>query len=343
MPTRPTRTEMRAEMRRRLDVLERRAGSTIIIAPYEIVRGTIEFYRAPAGHKLIASANGSWAQIAESGGGAVFHMPKRQMTRALSTALRGVGATTPAVDYGELTDPPKDAEELRRLLRKPDLDLGDFNELVPAQASVAEGHFSEAHSRLLHHETFTTGWDPLSGGPFTLIQNDDLRSDSGKVEYDGTAGASRVSMYTWDTAGTPPNDCSVEYVAAAIQYGNTPGVVGRHTGSTSFYQGRLSDQALQLYSFDGTNSLIGSYATTVSAGVVRLEMVGTAIKVYLNSVERISATDADHSTGETGIRYSHAAGASTGTLDDLKVYDEGGRARPLVGGTLADGKTGLIG
>ena len=105
------------------------------------------------------------------------------------------------------------------------------------------------------------------------------------------------------------------------------GVVGRcNAAGNTFYLARYLKSAgeWQLFAFvSGTATNIGSYAEAITNGTVknvRLDMSGTAIKVYIDDVLRINVTNASvTSAGNPGLRIA----TSTGTFIDNFTADDG--------------------
>lgn len=98
------------------------------------------------------------------------------------------------------------------------------------------------------------------------------------------------------------------------------GVIGRKTADSvgTFYLADYYDaptagsRQWRLYKFvSGTPTSLGSYTQNLGASAtatVKLEMIGSAIKVYVGGVERISATDSSiTAAGRAGIRQGNCA------------------------------------
>lgn len=77
----------------------------------------------------------------------------------------------------------------------------------------------------------------------------------------------------------------------------------------------------------GTTTTLDAWISTLTGGgtdyTFALEMNGTAIKGYVNGVQRVSATDSDiTAVGRAGIRSNGINDATTGNhIDNFRVYD----------------------
>lgn len=89
------------------------------------------------------------------------------------------------------------------------------------------------------------------------------------------------------------------------------------TSDSGYLAGWVSTGSLVLVRRDsGSNTQIGSATglTFASTDVIRIEAIGTAIKVYEDGVQRISVTDANYTTGRQGLR---SAASASYTFDDF--------------------------
>ncbi|MEO5921125.1 MAG: LamG-like jellyroll fold domain-containing protein [Pseudolysinimonas sp.] len=195
----------------------------------------------------------------------------------------------------------------------------------------------------------------ISADSFTGTSGSSLASHTGEIGATWThkAGAANavisnenrvrranVTGYTIDyTTATPPSaDYSVEadlYVKASIPAGETVGVIGRmDTTANTFYMARWeqADTSWNIVKYtNGTVAYPGFLANqgALVAGEtyrIRLEMVGTALKLYVNGVLKVSATDATFTAaGRAGIMdgadaSSAAKSDSTGIhIDNFQV------------------------
>lgn len=106
-------------------------------------------------------------------------------------------------------------------------------------------------------------------------------------------------------------------------------ICGRMSTSffTFYYTYYQSGEVVLAKMIDGSPTSLGWWITTLSTGgtsyKLRLSMVGTTIKVFVNNVERISVVDASvTSAGRVGLRSVGSNDASTGKhVDNLIAYD----------------------
>jgi hypothetical protein len=159
-----------------------------------------------------------------------------------------------------------------------------------------------------------------------------------------TAGAHRIATNRLRCA-TSPSGHYASGVPASADY-DVEGVFFVHTvaGNSVGMAGRMSTSADDCYlvryatgtgawelvrDVGGTLTILGSWAETLSAGnsrTVKLEIRGTALKVYVDGVERISVTDNTHSAaGRVGVR-SDGTQAATARyhLDSITGTDVAG-------------------
>lgn len=137
------------------------------------------------------------------------------------------------------------------------------------------------------------------------------------------AGAGYAEAYSGDawfrnSAAPPTADYYVEAVVERTGFsGYNNGPMGRFTSQGTFYHLRLNEYQtrLELVRVNAwAETLLGSYAWSPSNGTYtfKLQMVGAAIKGYLDGVERISATDGSpiSSAGYAGIALGGLLGHS---------------------------------
>lgn len=116
---------------------------------------------------------------------------------------------------------------------------------------------------------------------------------------------------TWDPAlgASPSADYDVEATVGVDNddFGQ-PAVVGRWQSVGNFYglEVNLFDNAVVLYKLvGGSFTLLDSFSVTINPNTsytIRLSMVGSQLRGYLNDVERVSAVDTDHTaTGKPGV------------------------------------------
>lgn len=174
-------------------------------------------------------------------------------------------------------------------------------------------HTPDTGGAWAQHPNFTTNTFSVQGGLGYCIGS----SSSGTSIYYNNA--------------TPPS--ADYYVEATIQHNGAgastslTGVCGRlATGASTMYMAYYNPgTAVWLLEklVAGTNTQLGSYSTTLAvltSAVVKLEMIGTAIKVFIDGVERISVTDSSiTAAGFAGIR-----GRSVGRHLDVTADQIGG-------------------
>lgn len=137
-------------------------------------------------------------------------------------------------------------------------------------------------------------------------------------------GSSSAGTSIYYNNATPPNaDYYVEATVRTNAAGTVTdlmGVCGRvATGASTmymlFYNDNIDEWKLEKL-VAGASTAIGTYVSALAAATsatIKLEMIGTSIKVYLNGVERISVTDSSISdAGFVGIR-----GRSNGYILDV--------------------------
>lgn len=152
------------------------------------------------------------------------------------------------------------------------------------------------------------GWVEVSGD-WSIISNRLSSGNAGGTVILRAAGA------------MASNDHSVQVTIAATA-AVSHGVWAR--GNSNISQGYLlrnDGSSWDLFSVvGGSFSVIGSYAVAAVAGdVVKLQVVGSAIKGYINGTQRISVTDAAVTTGTSvGIR---AESTSSLRFDDFAAAD----------------------
>jgi lysophospholipase L1-like esterase len=185
--------------------------------------------------------------------------------------------------------------------------------------TFASDNFTNTNGTLLQAHTSTSGhtWTKTSAANNAVIQSNRLGGDG---------GAAATSVYR--LGATPATaDYTVEAVLT-VATGGGHGVIGRcNSAGTNFYLARYF-QSLgqwQLFSFvSGSGTNIGTFSEVVSVGASRtvtLSMVGTAIKVLVDGVERISVTSSTvTAAGFAGVRMDHL---TAGTLDNFVAQNVG--------------------
>lgn len=182
-------------------------------------------------------------------------------------------------------------------------------------AVFLQDSFTDTDATLLSAHTGETGasWtrhpaDPLSGN---------IRIDSGRIR--ASSGGDGAFYYA---SGTPADaDYDVEAVFRSLSsYANVAAILGRLDATAltcyrAFYSGFdglwhldkfVGGANTSLDTFDGSEALSTDYT-------VKLEMRGTTIKVYIDGVEVMSATDsAISAAGHAGVEMYDTGGAATG-------------------------------
>lgn len=214
------------------------------------------------------------------------------------------------------------------------------DELITPWAPKASGHFSYAHTGLHYSDLFGHSNDPLSGHADWTGDTDPsyLKSDGSKIiTNDGDHVSYRKIRYRC-------TGCSMAAVAAdySVELDCTPfrsidedytmwGVTVRAKDDLNHYFANLSHSAdrannLQLYRRTTAAGEIKLAETTAGdTGIVRLEIVGSTIKVYVDGVEKISTSDGTLTDAEyPGVRVSAARHnqSGEGSADDFRVYIE---------------------
>jgi hypothetical protein len=107
------------------------------------------------------------------------------------------------------------------------------------------------------------------------------------------------------------------------------GIAGRMSTSADTYYALYyqAGETVLIKRVAGVTTSLGVWTSTLTGGgtdyTFTLEMIGTAIKGYVNGVERVSATDsAITAAGRAGLRSVGINDAATGNhIDDFHVYD----------------------
>ncbi len=188
-------------------------------------------------------------------------------------------------------------------------------------AAFLTDNFTGTNGTLLTAHTPDTGsaWATGTGGNNLLqIQGNRIQQPANL----GTHGSGR------NTTSPPSADYYVEGVFVLARANNTVygGVTGRHSSSAdTFYWGAYDKNNNRwdlLKRVAGVNTSLGTWSETLSAGnsrTVKLEMIGSAIKLYVNTTQRISVTDsAITATGFAGLCLTGGAiVASDGEIDSI--------------------------
>lgn len=168
--------------------------------------------------------------------------------------------------------------------------------MTEASNTTLASHTPETGGAWAQHPNFTTNTFTVGGG----------------LGYCYGSASGGTSIYYNDA--TPPSaDYYVEAVVRTGASGDATdliGVCGRvATGASTLYMAYYNDFS-ETWLLDkivaGSGSSLGSYVSGLAAATsatLKLEMIGSAIKLYLNGVARVSVTDTDiSSAGFVGLR-----------------------------------------
>lgn len=185
--------------------------------------------------------------------------------------------------------------------------------------------FTDTNGTLLSAHTSDSAhtWTKSGGGSNIDIQTNKIRA----------ATANQFGLY-YISATSTSADYSVQGTITETSYGNiTPGIAGRiSTSATTGYYVSWGETygRWDLYSVTdeyGVTSL-GSWAVAsgnpgdpaTAAVVVKLEMIGSAIKVYFDGTQRISVTNtAWTAAGRAGVGIHYSD--NTGRIDDWSAIN----------------------
>lgn len=128
-------------------------------------------------------------------------------------------------------------------------------------------------------------------------------------------GAARVTgdvPYAWWAADTVANDQCSQITLSNLTTDRDGRPIIRVGGTPwQFYSLRIVSDTIYIYIHTGqySSASLGSYSYASQVNdTLRLCGVGTALKAYVNGVERISVTDATYTTGQVGIICTGATG-----------------------------------
>jgi hypothetical protein len=240
-------------------------------------------------------------------------------------------------------------DELARLLRTRDLDLGDFDAVVPRHHLGAAGHFSYAHAkrRRAYTESFSHTSEPLSAhadwDAVVVVGTQDATRSGGSVADLYRAGGTDYARtyYANDAAGDLAEhgpDYTVRallraWAASGSDYGNAQ-LLGRLDTVTNYHyrvivQGSSASGFLVTKETASGSAVIAS--TTIADGTAskdtRLEMLGSQLKAYRDGVEKLTPTDSDVTgAGYAGLMFTarYATTSEGAEADDWEVYVEPG-------------------
>jgi hypothetical protein len=177
---------------------------------------------------------------------------------------------------------------------------------APAHAQFVSDAFTETGGLpvILSSHTPDTGSTWVKHGSYT----GDLTVDHANDRVVG--GGAALGIYYNDAA---PASADYTVQVDVVMLNNTlagyPGVAGRvNTGADTMYRA-IYDQPNGNWVLDkqvaGANTVLGTYAQSLSNSttyVLKLEMIGTAIKLYVDAVQRVSVTDSGvAAAGKAGV------------------------------------------
>lgn len=188
----------------------------------------------------------------------------------------------------------------------------------PPPGAVTDTFTGTASTALSDHTTDSDHeWDQH---PVYYAQSACLTA-AGRARPSASTASARYRS-NWEPATA---DYSVQAAVVAVSATGSAGVCGRldpATDSCYFFRRNSSGGVWQLFKFvNGTSTQLGS--SVGGAGVAKLEMIGTAIKGYVDGVEIISVTDAAVSAkGYAGVQLAGGGSDATGhQLDNFSVLD----------------------
>lgn len=181
-------------------------------------------------------------------------------------------------------------------------------------------------------QTYNANWVKVSGVTGDITISSDAKA------FNNNSGAT-AAYYRSDAT---PSSADYSVSADIVMSGNAgatgaPGVTGRaSTSANTFYHARIGNTTAELYKFvAGTATLLGSATVPLlTAGQsynVRLEMVGTAVKVYIDGSATAAISQSDGSitaAGKPGVR---ALSATNPSLIDTFSADTAGGASSATG------------
>lgn len=172
---------------------------------------------------------------------------------------------------------------------------------------------------------------PESGGSYTKYPG---YTADGLIFSNRLRGTDSASYDQYTHSATPPTadyDVQADFYVVTNLTSDGSGILGRadatvSAGNDTYYYAQYINSSGQ-WSLDkavaGVFTNLGTYTqalSTSTAYALKLEMRGTTIKLYVDSVERISVTDSDISAaGKAGL-YGNRSGDATGYhLDNFQV------------------------
>ena len=188
--------------------------------------------------------------------------------------------------------------------------------------------------------TGTNGTDLSAHTPDTDVVGGGW-TDSGVNDFEldgaGAAKASAAGDTSWISAGTPTQRVSTNWTAGGAD--NRMSIFARFDGNLAsptayVFNIRPNASTIQLSKVvAGTTTALGtnsSYTMSVSSTyLIELEVIGTAIKAYIDSVEEFSVTDSAISTGNYGAIKHELRTNANARFNDFTIDDTLSGAAPL--------------
>jgi hypothetical protein len=153
--------------------------------------------------------------------------------------------------------------------------------------------------------------------------------------------------YTTATPASADYSVEADLVVKSVVAGDMAGVIGRLvTGTNTFYTARWDQANVQWSLAKISNGTVTALASTaVPAGLtagstyrIRLSMIGTALKLFVNGVQTVSATDgALTAVGKAGIR-DGIAGGTTSKSNTTGIHFDNFQVTPTTFPRAADSK-----
>jgi|GEM_PF-4909597 len=190
--------------------------------------------------------------------------------------------------------------------------------VVPAFGQFASDTFTDTDGVHLQNHT------PNIGGSWTLSRGStNLDINTNHIYATASAG---IAYYTI-SASPASADADVQADFYCVGGQTMPLIVGRaSTSATTAYGVRVnSGTTWNLYRWlAGAISTIGTYSgdSCTTTRTVKLQMRGTAIKVYIGGVERISVTNSDvTAAGKAGVGTYYSYVGTSYWLDNFSATD----------------------
>jgi hypothetical protein len=321
-----TRRQRRRRELARREFLDRVRSAPMLLRADAVVHDTPEGpCRAPACDRFLAYHGVGWGQVADLGDSQVLWL-RRELPVRPPTGVAVVAAA-----------------EL------------DLDALVPPAAGEPAGHSSFKHTREAAHDDFGTAYSPLSDSPdWTCVQtggdggqHDWFEAASGELRPIDNGGSDRWPIYRYDGWTPPSPDYSVELDVSPCRYSSIQyiefHVAGRLLDKDNMY--RLEkrhpdcspDITLQK-KVAGEWTTLASDDAAGASGLLRLEMVGTALKAFWNGSPTavLEANDSDlPAAGHAALLGPNRTALCSAHADDFRTYTDAAGAPARLLGPLA--------